>query len=106
MSPATSAVISGRPQIDMKKRATSLAERDRERRDGLLVSLKAQRAVDGRHFGDPRLGEQKRLRPLELGRAEPKTGRRGGQQIVKPALVDDPPLADDRDPVAELLDLG
>src|SRR5207302_2887544 len=35
--------------------------------------------------------------------AEPEAGRRGGQKVLEPALVDDPALADDRDAVAELL---
>ena len=84
-----------------------LAERDRQRRDGLLVGREAQLAVDGsRRRRRPAGRAGRAARALGLGRAEPVAGRRRRQQLVEPALVDDPAFADDRDPVAELLDLG
>ena len=54
---------------------------------------------------DARLREQRRARPLGLDGAQAVAARRGREQVAQLALVDDRALADDRDAVAELLDL-
>src|SRR5262249_50563019 len=82
-----------------------LPERDRKRRDCVLVGLEAQRAVDRDDLAYPGLVEQQGPRTVRLRRAEPVTGRSRREQVLQLPLVDDSPLADDRDPVAELFHL-
>src|SRR6202011_3655731 len=83
-----------------------LAERDRERRHRLFVSLEADRAVDAGNGRDSWLGEAERARALVVGGAEAVAARGGREQVAERTFVDDPACANDRDPVAELLDLA
>ena len=88
------------------ERDPRLAERDGQRRDGLVGAGEAQLAVAQLDVVDARLGEERGPRPLRLERAEPVAARGRREQVAELALVDDRALADDRDAVAEVLDLG
>src|SRR6202011_576028 len=80
-----------------------LSARDREGGDRLLVRLEAERAVGRAYVLDSGLGQADHPRACGLGRTQPPSGRRGGEQVAKRALVDDPAFSDDRDAVAEVL---
>ena len=65
------------------------AERDRQRRDGVVVGAEAQVAVTQLDVGDARLREQRRARALGLERAQSVAAGRGREQVAQLALVDD-----------------
>ena len=50
--------------------------------------------------------ETEHPRPLGLGRPHAEATRGGGEQLLQGSLVDDLALADDRDPIAEVLHLA
>src|SRR5207302_1349301 len=77
-----------------------------QRADRLLVGLEPHLAVDGRDLLHTRLSEADGARPLRLRAPQAVAAGRAREQLAQRALVDDPPLLDDRDAVAELLDLA
>jgi hypothetical protein len=79
-------------------------ERDRRNLHCGLVRLELQLAVHELRAFDA-VREQQRAGTLLVGGAQPVAPTRALQQLVEAALVDDLSLADDRDAVAELLDL-
>src|SRR5205823_12155024 len=83
-----------------------LAERDRERAYRVLVGLEPDLAVGGAHLLDSGLPEADGAGAVGIRRAQAIAARGAGQQLPQRALVDDAPLLDDGDAVAELLDLA
>ena len=83
----------------------ALHEQPGERDNRVLVRREDDRAVLDRNR------KNAGRRPADRGgrrivrRPEAVGGRRGRVEVCEGALVDDPARADDRDPVAELLDL-
>src|SRR3954462_9544619 len=82
-----------------------LAERDGHRLDVGRLGAEAQLAVHELRSLDA-VREQHCTCTLLVARAQAVVAARALEQLVEPALVDDPPRADDRDAVTELLHLG
>ncbi len=83
----------------------ALAERDHEALEQLLVGAEAQLAVRRARRRRAELGRRV-LGGVEIGRAQAVPGAHRPGQLGDVALVQDPAAVDDRDPVAQLLDVG
>src|SRR5437867_1860650 len=86
---------------------TRARERERQSRDGVLVRDETQIGASiEANVGDSALRETHVARALAIGRPQPVAARRGRLELGERAFVDDPSLANDRDAVAQLLDLA
>src|SRR4029077_6053171 len=82
-----------------------LPERDAERLDLPRLGLEAKLTVDELHSLDA-AREQQGPRTPRVGGAQTVAAAGALQELVEQPLVDDPPVANDRNAVAELLHLG
>ena len=81
------------------------AERDRGGGEGCLLALEPKAAVDDADSLEAVERKEHRARPIVVGRVQAVSAAGAPQQLLEQPLVDDRPFSDDRDPVAELLDL-